>query len=123
MAVCSEVNGQHDPHCFHSHFLVFPGAHDVSEMAHSYFGKMETFSELEIALSQAALYEEYVLISPTPECFNIFSAPLNMPRQLARFLVANRAKTPLFADWRPHPNRERAVTIASDLRSLVTTGL
>jgi hypothetical protein len=123
MSVCTEDDKDHDAHCYHAHFLVFPGTHDVSEMARTYFAKVETFDELDAALSDAARYEEYVLISPTPERFNVFSGPLNLPRQLARFLVAHDANTLHLADWRGHPNRDRAVTIAANLRSLLAADL
>jgi hypothetical protein len=123
MAVCAEDDNDHEAHCFHAHFLIFPGVHDVTEMASSYFGKVKEFNELGIALSHAAQCEEYVLISPTPKCFRIFSAPLNIPRQLTRFLVAHHANVLHLANWRDQPNRERAEAIADNLRSLFATEL
>ena len=89
MGICVDDTEGLDAHCLHAHFLVFPGASDISEPARSYFRNRETFSDLATALSQARHCEEYVLVSPTPEQVSIFSKPLNIPRQLARYLVAH----------------------------------
>ncbi len=123
MAVCADNDTDHETHCFHAHFLMFPGAEDVSEIASTYFANVESFPELGPAMAHAAMCEEYVLISPTPKRFSIFSKPLNIPRQLARFLVADNVNALHLANWKDHPNRERAEAIASDLRSLFGTEL
>jgi diadenosine tetraphosphate (Ap4A) HIT family hydrolase len=121
MAVCADDPGDYEAHCFHAHFLLFPGARDVSEAARSYFSRVDTFTTLQPAMGHAALCDEYALISPTPETFNVFSGPLNIPRQLARFLVANDVGELQLADWRDHPNREQAEQIARDLKLLIAT--
>jgi hypothetical protein len=72
-------------------------------------------------MAHAALCDEYALISPTPDAFNVLSGPLHIPRQLARVLVANDVGKLQLADWRDHPSREQAEQIARDLRSLVAT--
>lgn len=77
MAICVDDQEGLDTHCLHAHFLVFPGASDISELARSYFDSCENFSDLGTALSQAQNLEEYVLVSPTPEQVSIFSKPLN----------------------------------------------
>src|SRR6266571_3809628 len=59
MAVCTEDSHDHDPHCYHAHFLIFPGAQDVSSAARSYFSKMQSFRELGSAMSHAANQGEY----------------------------------------------------------------
>jgi diadenosine tetraphosphate (Ap4A) HIT family hydrolase len=118
MAACVEDGDGHDAHCFHAHFLLFPAAPDISGAARSYFSDVETFNELGPAMTHAALYDDYVVVSPTPDCYNVFSGPLNIPRQLTRFLVAHEAKTLHLANWRDYPDRQRAVAIAHDLRSL-----
>jgi hypothetical protein len=64
MAVCA--TDEHDHHCFHAHFLVFPGTGDISPLASSYFAKAVEFSTLETALASAALHPEYLLTSPDP---------------------------------------------------------
>jgi len=118
MAVCTEDSHDHDPHCYHAHFLIFPGAQDVSSAARSYFSKMQSFRELGSAMSHAANQGEYVLISPAPDCFNIFSGPLNIPRQFARFLVAHKAGSLHLADWRNNPNWLKAEAISASLKPL-----
>jgi diadenosine tetraphosphate (Ap4A) HIT family hydrolase len=118
MAVCVDESGDHEAHCFHAHFLVFPGARDISDRARSYFLRSVTFGTLRAAMSYAAGCDEYLLVSPTSDSFNIFSGPVHLPRQLARILVAHDAKALHLADWREHPDRERARKFACDLKSL-----
>jgi diadenosine tetraphosphate (Ap4A) HIT family hydrolase len=118
MRVCIDDSDGLDAHCLHAHFLLFPGAGNICEIARSYFGNMETFDGLATALAQARHYEEYLLVSPTPDEVTIFSKPLNVPRQLARYLVAHESNTMHLADWRSHPNREHARSIAGEIRPL-----
>lgn len=119
MGICVEDADGFDEHCLHAHFLVFPGASDISEVARTYFGNSQIFGDLATALFQARLCEEeYVLVSPTPEQVTVFSKPLNIPRQLARYLVAHCSDAMHLADWRSHPNLEQARSIAGELRPL-----
>ncbi|WP_148667171.1 hypothetical protein [Bradyrhizobium amphicarpaeae] len=115
MAVCAA--GEHDHHCFHAHFLVFPGSEDVSSLASSYFANTAEFSTLDGALAFAALHPEYLLTSPSSSRLFIHSTPLNAPRQLARFLVAWKNGNAHLADWKAWPQRERAISIANTLRT------
>jgi hypothetical protein len=115
MAVCAD--DEHDHHCFHAHFLVFPGTEDVSALAGSYFGKTAEFATLETALASAAQHPEYLLTSPDPSRLAVHSTPLNVPRQLARFLVAWKNGDPHLADWKAWPQRQRAISIANALRA------
>ncbi|WP_158646965.1 hypothetical protein [Bradyrhizobium huanghuaihaiense] len=115
MAVCAA--DEHDHHCFHAHFLLFPGTQDVSSLASSYFAQTIEFPTLSAALNDAALHPEYLLTSPDPSRLFIHSTPLNTPRQLARFLVAWKNGNPHLADWKVWPQRERAVSIANTLRA------
>jgi diadenosine tetraphosphate (Ap4A) HIT family hydrolase len=114
MTVCAD---EHDHHCFHAHFLVFPGTEDVSALADSYFSTSQAFTNLETSLAHGALHAEYLLISPSPTRFSIYSTPLNAPRQLARHLVAWKTGNGHLADWKTWPQRDRAIFIAETLRS------
>jgi len=114
MVLCA--NGEHDHHCFHAHFLVFPGAADIAAIAETYFAHSQKFDNLEAALEYGATREEYFLVSPDPRTFIVFSTPLNAPRQLARFLVAWKSENTQLADWRSWPQRDRALAIAISLR-------
>jgi diadenosine tetraphosphate (Ap4A) HIT family hydrolase len=116
MVVCEDINL--DAHCYHGHFLLFPGVRDISTVASSYFGKRQTFNDLDGAMAHAVTCDEYVLISPDPDRFNIFSVPLNIPRQFTRTLVAASIGKMAKAHWADHPERGRAQTIARDLRPL-----
>jgi diadenosine tetraphosphate (Ap4A) HIT family hydrolase len=115
MAICE--TDEHDHHCFHAHLLVFPGVPDISVLAESYFAASQVFTSLETALAQAAGHPEYLLISPDPNRFLVYSTPLNAPRQLARYLVAWKTGNSHLADWKTWPQRERAIAIAETLRS------
>jgi hypothetical protein len=120
MAVCAADD--HDHHCFHAHFLVFPGTEDVLSLASSYFAKTDEFSAIETALADAAMHPEYLVTSPDPSHVFIHSTPLNAPRQLARFLVAWKVGNPHLADWKAWPQRERAISIADTLRASFVSG-
>ena len=114
--VCNDpAEHEHDAHCFHAHFLVFPNAPDISGLARSYFSDAHTFSELRQAMEYAAVHREYVLVSPTATEFTIFTKPLNLPRQLARSLVAHAIHCPELADWRKTPNWDQAIQTAQNL--------
>jgi diadenosine tetraphosphate (Ap4A) HIT family hydrolase len=117
MVVCDD--GTFDAHCYHGHFLLFPGTHDISPAASTYFGKRQSFSDLAAAMAHAATCDEYTLISPDPNHFNIFSVPLNLPRQFSRILVAANLGKLADAHWGDHPQRDRALAIASNLRRLL----
>lgn len=54
MAACVEDADGHDAHCFHAHFLLFPGARDISGTARSYFSYSESFSEMEPAMAHVS---------------------------------------------------------------------
>jgi diadenosine tetraphosphate (Ap4A) HIT family hydrolase len=114
MAVCS--SGEHDHHCFHAHFLFFPGAPDIAQNAASYFLTVRDFDNLEEALQAGSQLDEYLLVSPSMDQYSIFATPLHAPRQLARLLVAFRIGNLELADWKLHPNRETSVRIANTLR-------
>lgn len=114
MAICDD--DLHDQHCYHAHFLVFPGAPDISSKAQSYFGSANKFANLSSALSFSANFEEYFLVSPDDSSFTVFTTPLNAPRQLARYLVAAEAGDVALADWKSVPNRQRALEIAEKFR-------
>jgi diadenosine tetraphosphate (Ap4A) HIT family hydrolase len=118
MTVCA--TDEHDHHCFHAHFLAFPGANDVSALASSYFATLQAFPELDDALVHGAQCDEYLLVSPSTNSFTVFSTPLNVPRQLARYLVAWNTGNAHLADWRTWPQRDRAIAIADGLRSALS---
>lgn len=116
MAVCSDNIG-HDNHCFHAHFLLFPGAPDITQDSSSYFLNNKVFHDINDALSYAATFDEYFLVSKNEHEHTVFSGPLNMPRQLARVLVAAKLDRLDLGDWKNAPRREEAVRIAAELRA------
>ncbi|MCP2214400.1 hypothetical protein [Bradyrhizobium diazoefficiens] len=115
MAVCDDY--EHDTHCFHAHFLVFPGSQDISGQATSYFSSVQSFDDLDSSLKHAGELEEYLLVSPRPDRFNIFAGPLHVPRQLARYLVGWQTGNAHMADWKARPDRVQAQSMARRLRS------
>lgn len=118
LPVCVDVSGTTDPHCYHAHFLMFPGAPAVEATARSYFRKAEYASSLEEALEIARSHKEYFLVSPDPQRFVIMTRPGRLIRQFARLLVAESLGYPELANWRHHSLREDAALTAAELRGL-----
>jgi len=110
-----EDDQQHDAHCFHAHFLVFPCAPDISSLVATYFAHVHKFQKLDDAMEHAAAFSGYVLISPRVDEFSIFTGPLNLPRQLARKLVAHAIGRPDLANWRSQPNWDATIHTALSL--------
>lgn len=113
---CVDVSGSTDPHCFHAHFLLFPGVRTVDAEARRYFAVVESARSLEDALALAARHEEYFLLSPERTLFLVMSRPGRLIRQFVRLLVADSVGRPGLANWRRHPNRQDALTNAETLR-------
>ena len=105
-----------DRHCYHAHFLLFPGAPTVIDTAARYFASVVIADSLNTALRIARTRKEYFLLSPTPQQFFVMSQHKTLPRQFARLLVATATGFPEGADWRRHPDRPRAVAMAKQLR-------
>src|SRR6266478_6964405 len=118
LPVCVDSSGTSEPHCYHAHFLFFPGAGDLGENARSYFRKTDVFDYLSTALESTRSLEEYYLYSPTPSRFLIMTRPGRLIRQFSRYLVAESLGQPELADWRRHPMRSEAVSMAQILREL-----
>lgn len=111
-----EVAGYDDPHCYHAHFLVFPGAPNPVSYVRSYFREAAEFTDLQAALEHAHGDEEYFLFSPSRGSFFVMTGGLNLPRQFARCVIAISMGRPELADWRRTPNRDDALNIASHFR-------
>src|SRR5712692_1420988 len=41
LPVCVDVSGTTDPHCYHAHFLMFPGVSTLEDKARSYFAHVK----------------------------------------------------------------------------------
>ncbi len=118
LPVCVDHSGTSEPHCYHAHFLLFPGAGDLEKSARSYFKKTDAFDSLSAALESTKSLEEYYLFSSTPSSFLIMTRPGRIIRQFSRYLVAESQSRPELADWRRHPLRNEAVLMAQTLREL-----
>ena len=90
----------------------------TSNLADSYFRGRDTLAISIRRLSSRGAHDEYVLVSPARDIARIYWGPLNTPRQLARYLVAHTVGTIGLASWRENPNREKALAICAELRSL-----
>lgn len=117
--VCRREADQHEQHCYHAHILVFPGAPSILSLASSYYRKCQSFPSLQEALAFAGDTDSYMLISPTQSQYNILHEPLNIPRQLARFLVAHQIGEADKADWRQLPNYAETISAATSLRRML----
>ena len=117
LPVCVDVSGTTDPHCFHAHFLLFPGAPTVEQQAVEAFAKVDKFESLTEALRAASSYDEYFLLSPSEDNFMVMARPGKLMRQFARYLVADALGQPELANWRRYPLEETAKSVAGHLRS------
>jgi hypothetical protein len=121
VAVCDRQAGS-DEHCFHAHFLVFPGATELEAISRSYFAKTETYGTVAPALDYARAQQEYFLFSPSQNRYLIMTRPTRMIRQFARYLVSERLGVPERANWRKHPESDAAAAMADRLRTQVRAG-
>jgi hypothetical protein len=117
--VCRDDGDDHELHCHHAHMLVFPGAPGIDAIVSRYYSSSAAFSALHQALYHAANLEAYLLVSPTPSSFIVYSDPLNAPRQLARTAVAYTLNEFNKADWRARPDRGEAARIGRRLRNIL----
>jgi|GEM_PF-6070983 len=122
LPVCTDPSGTSDPHCYHAHFLLFPGAPDVSQTARSHFRLVHSAPSLKSALKVAAKSKDYFLISPKPEEAYVMTRPGRIIRQFARVLVADALGIPTHANWRRFPDRESCAKTAAYLRALCNGG-
>ena len=118
LPVCVDPSGTTDPHCFHAHFLMFPGITFPDESLTAYFLSQERADSLDKALSLAREHEEYFLFSQDAQHFSVFVRPARIVRQFARLLVADAIGKPELANWRLYPRREDAVRSATALREM-----
>ena len=109
---------KHDAHCFHAHAHFFPVKVDIEEWARSYFSDFNAFTQLSESLQFASSFDNYILISENSERFGVLTGPLNVPRQLTRYLVALALGVEYRADWRAEPNTEMARHCAGEIRAL-----
>ncbi|MBE0531588.1 MAG: hypothetical protein IH626_12225 [Rhodospirillales bacterium] len=117
--VCCGSGRPHDAHCFHAHFLVFPGVPDIVPAARHYFKQEQLFGSMAEAMTHASTCYEYFYVSTSQHHHLILSSPLNAPRQLARVLVAQATGRTDLSDWRSTPQFDRVTLIAGDLKSLL----
>lgn len=121
MPLC-QPNGMANSHCYHTHFLLFPGVPDPLHEFSDYFGvDGERFESLFDALKVAAKYPNYLLVSARTGEYFVFSADHGLPRQFARVVVAETLDNPDLASWRTYPNGEWALRNALLLRKLLQT--
>lgn len=119
MSICNP-NRPAGSHCFHPHFLLFPGAPDpLPEFRDHFRCKGEFFSALPDALRSASGHASYLLGSPRPGEYFVFPAHDGLPRQFARATIADSLGTPDLASWQTHPGGEWAVRNAEILRRLL----
>jgi len=118
LPLCVDYSGTSEPHCYHAHFLLFPGAIDIEQRARSFFRRTDDFVSLRSATEWTKSLQEYYLLSPTPTRFLIMTRPGRIMRQFSRYLVAESFGQPQLADWRRHTMRGEAISMAQNLREL-----
>lgn len=117
MPVCVETVAA-ERHCYHAHFLLFPGAPGVLDAAAAYFEQSRCASTLLEALRAAHSFGEYFLLSPDPATFVVFGNQKTLPRQFARVLVAASVGKIDEASWQRFPKEEEAAATAAHLRNM-----
>jgi hypothetical protein len=122
LPVCVDISGTSDSHCYHAHFLLFPGAPDITPLAASYFRTAEQSNGVQSALELAAPYSDYLLVSPNAHSATVMTRPGRIIRQFARVLVADSLGRANQANWRKHPNKESAIETAASLRKVFRIG-
>lgn len=113
--VCTESTHRPDPHCFHAHFLLFPGVPAVEHTARAYFGRVATATDMREALQMVDDDEGYFFLSPNLSRFLVLTPPVLFIRQFSRLLVADAIGKAGLADWRKHPQLDRAKAMAAQL--------
>ncbi len=120
MSICNP-NRRPGSHCFHPHFLLFPGVPDpLPEFRDHFRCEGEFFSTLPDALISASRLPSYLLGSPGPGEYFVFATPDGLPRQFARAIIADSLGMPDLASWHTHPGGEWAMRNAAVLRKLLT---
>jgi len=114
--VCAGTSGEHESHCFHAHFLLFPSSPDVMGQVEKQCELFFSAESLTNALSLASDLPEYFLISPSPQNYRVFRSVGRLPRQFARHLVASELGLPELSDWRLHAGYSNAKQAAIRLR-------
>lgn len=106
-------------HCYHPHFLLFPGVSDPTKKVRDYFGcPGEQFQTLHQALSFASTIENYLLVSASTIEYLVFPVENGLPRQFARLIVAEDLALPDLASWQTYPDAAWAIKNAEYLRHL-----
>lgn len=118
LPVCVDVSGTSEAHCYHAHFLFFPGAPLIDNVARTHFACVEEACSLREALDIARSHSEYFLLSPKPDSYLVMSRPGRIARQFSRLLVAKALGRPELASWRKHPMRDTALATTAELRPL-----
>jgi hypothetical protein len=113
-----EFDSSRDKHCFHPHFLLFPGAQDVAGLIEQEAGRLQQFNTLAGAVAAGAGRREYLLVSSSPTQFSVLVPDRMLPSQFARALVAGQSGCPELVSWRNTPNYARALENAAANRVL-----
>lgn len=116
MPMCQTIGS----HCFHQHFLFFPGVPDPLKSFRKYF-EFEgiSFDTLSDALTFAStLSSNYLLVSANCNQYWIFPAADGLPRQFSRVIIAEHVGSPDLASWQTYPNAEWSIKNAEVLRKI-----
>lgn len=103
-----EFDRSRDKHCFHPHFLLFPGVGAVEHLIPPNFGQINHLTSIEAAVTCARDGQEYLLISPRAGAYSVILPSGMLPSQFARSLVAASQGRPELTSWRTAPNYQVA---------------
>lgn len=117
--VCVDKEDAHEGHCYHAHALIFPINYKINDILFSFYRNVYRTNNIHDALLHASKVDHYFMISTSLSDYTILSAPLNVPRQLARTLVANFLGVDEMSDWRQYPMQAEAEKNATSLREII----
>jgi hypothetical protein len=93
----------HEPHCFHAHWLVFPG-HAKIDLARVAPGlRISRYPDFAAACSEYDDPGQYLYVEDAQGHSELGRVDGPLPRQFLRAVVAKDQGRPHLADWRAHP--------------------
>ena len=104
VAPCVDSNrdGQ-QPHCFHSHRLIFPTSADLTEAMNHYCLEVHEYSNFRDGWRQFSWTGEYLYFERVDGSCLIAAAPMRTVRQFFRHKVAELMGHPELGNWTEYP--------------------
>jgi len=99
----------------HAHCHAMPLNFDLAYEVSKHFNG-ENISDLSVLRSKAAISKPYLFVENNQQELEVFDAPINLPSQYLRRLIATKLGAPTEWNWRTHPAFERVTSTVAKLR-------